>query len=331
MPDATPPIKDCNNIDLATLPMGHHQCWIPLVQNGIGNWTKVPATIFKSRIPGPTLLITAGIHGDELNSVVTAQRIAREWQGKVTSGCVVILPLLNPNGMLRHSRHFHTADGDLAPYNLNRGFPGNAEGTLPERYCAALWKLIQGIKADYCLDLHTQTKGMAYPLFIYADKSIPECASIATLIQADMLLDDLGQIGVFETEMNRAGIPTLTLEIGAGKRHQPHLVTRAVEGISRVAAHLGLMHQTTSSPLIPAQSGNAVTDVRAVKGGFALGRVEIGDNISAGQILFEQFDSFGNLIETYCAPIAGIVASIAEDPMREPGGLLVRILHSDTN
>ncbi len=314
------------SIALADLSMGHHQFWYQVSQNGIGQNETVPVTIFKGRLPGPTLLVTAGIHGDELNSILVAQQLTRNWLGKVHMGAIVVMPMLNPNGILHHSRHYHPSDPDTPPTNLNLHFPGRADGHVAERYCASLWRFIESLSPDYCLDLHTHSKGMAYPLFIYVDAKVPEALSMARLIQPDMILNDNGGKGVLETMLNAQQVPSITVEVGAGKRHQPELVERAVNGIMSVAKHLCITTQSPYIEKVAIQEGDTFTDIRAVYGGMVEARVALGQRVAKGDLVCEQFNCFGQLQHAYVAPTAGIIASVLEDPMREPGTLLVRIL-----
>lgn len=79
-------------------------------------------------------MITAGVHGDEQNGIMTAMKVAQRLVEQDIAGCVTIVPTINVSGILNHSRNFFPVDPDASPSNLNRFFPGNVEGNEVERY-----------------------------------------------------------------------------------------------------------------------------------------------------------------------------------------------------
>ncbi|GAA5191881.1 succinylglutamate desuccinylase/aspartoacylase family protein [Ferrimonas gelatinilytica] len=314
-------------LELDALPAGRHPCRFAPLPMASGQSWQIPLLILKGGQPGPRLWVVAGTHGDELNGIVAAQQLGREIDADALSGSLVILPGLNLPGIQGHTRDFLPADPDSSPANLNRLFPGRADGNSAERYVDAIWRhLLQG-NADRVLDLHTQTRGAAYPLYLFADCRIKEAIAMARTFGADALLNDPGDKGVLETELNRAGIPTITVEVGSGKRLQPALIQRTVEGLQRVMVSLKMLSpRPLPAPQTPVE-GNSTTTIRAECGGMALPQVALGQQVQAGALLAIQYDAFGAECRRYHAPKEGYVLSLNEDPLREPGSLLVRLLH----
>ncbi|MBO0181209.1 succinylglutamate desuccinylase/aspartoacylase family protein, partial [Vibrio parahaemolyticus] len=76
-------------------------------------------------------------------------------------------------------RDFYSADPDASPANLNRFFPGDQNGNEAQRYLYALWNDLLKPNADLAIDLHTQTSGAAYPLYVFADFRIEQSLEIA--------------------------------------------------------------------------------------------------------------------------------------------------------
>ena len=87
----------------------------------------VPVIIERSKKPGPTILITAGIHGDELNGVEIVRQIIAKGINKPKKGTVICIPVLNIFGFINMEREF--PDGR----DLNRVFPGTSNGSLASR------------------------------------------------------------------------------------------------------------------------------------------------------------------------------------------------------
>ncbi|TIU92189.1 MAG: peptidase M14, partial [Mesorhizobium sp.] len=98
---------------------------------------------------GPRLLITGGCHGNELEGPIVARRIIDWLPGAQTCGTVIILPELNPLAVQAWSRNT-PIDG----FNLNRVFPGRADGSVTERIADAVSRLLLPM-ADTVLDLHS--------------------------------------------------------------------------------------------------------------------------------------------------------------------------------
>lgn len=317
-----------SQLNVATLAAGCHHFWFQVPQNGIGQHTHLPVVVYRGEQAnaGPKVMITAGVHGDELNGVITAQKVIQQLAEQSVTGTVVIVPAINLTGMLQHTRDFIPSDPDASPINLNRIFPGNPAGDAAHRFVASVWiDLLEG-NADFAIDLHTQTRGAAYPLYVFADYRLEQAVKMARLMRPDFIFDDPGDDGVLETQWNQSGVPSITIEVGAGKTLQPELIDRSVEGIFNILKAEGLIAGAISEPQVECYEGKDVVSIRATVGGFGLPQVAIGDKVEQGQLVALQYDSFGAEIQRYYAPINGHVLSVNQDPMREPGTLLVRLI-----
>ncbi|MGF1726871.1 succinylglutamate desuccinylase/aspartoacylase family protein [Photobacterium nomapromontoriensis] len=315
-----------SQLNVATLAAGCHHFWFQVPQNGIGQHTHLPVVVYHGEETGPKVMITAGVHGDELNGVITAQKVIQRLAEQCVQGTVVIVPGINVSGMLQHTRDFMPSDPDASPTNLNRIFPGNSAGDSANRFVASVWSdLLEG-NADFAIDLHTQTRGAAYPLYVFADYRLEQAVKMARLMQPDVIFDDPGDDGVLETQWNQTGVPSITVEVGAGKLLQPDLINRSVEGIFNILKAEGLIAGVICESNVDCYEGKEVISIRAVVGGFGLPQVVIGDKVEQGQLVAVQYDSFGGEIQRYHAPINGYVLSVNQDPMRESGTLLVRLI-----
>ncbi|MER8887279.1 succinylglutamate desuccinylase/aspartoacylase family protein [Mesorhizobium sp. M0816] len=102
-----------------------------------------------NRGEGPRLLITGGNHGNELEGPIVARRLI-EWLPEVqTCGRILIVPVLNPPAVRAWSRNT-PVDG----LNLNRMFPGRADGSVSERIADAVCRVLVP-EADTVFDLHS--------------------------------------------------------------------------------------------------------------------------------------------------------------------------------
>ncbi|MGF1852715.1 succinylglutamate desuccinylase/aspartoacylase family protein [Vibrio satsumensis] len=321
------------SLNVEDLPVGEHQFWFQVTSDGLGQPKNMPVSVFKGSQDGPKLMITAGIHGDELNGVLAAQQIIRDLVGKTLKGSVTIVPTVNLSGLLNHSRDFVSSDPGSCPANLNRLFPGDAHGLAAERFVASLWDRLLKLNATFAVDLHTQTRGAVYPLYVFADYRIEQCLEMARLMQPDCVLNDPGDPGILETVWNRSGIPSITVEVGMGKLTQPEMIQRAVDGVLNMLSYYEMLEVEGKDPLGTSQlpsmdwiEGNNVVSIRADIGGFVLPQVELLQSVEQDDLLAIQYDAFGNECRRYHAPSAGCVLSYNVDALREPGALVCRLL-----
>ncbi|RJX67179.1 deacylase [Vibrio sinensis] len=313
------------SLDVSDLAAGEHKFWFRIATNALSQWQHLPVLVFKGEKPGKRVMITAGVHGDEYNGVLAAQQTARELIGKELAGIVTIVPTVNLTGMLHHSRDFFSADPDCSPANLNRFFPGDANGNEGQRYLHALWHNLLQPNADFAIDLHTQTSGTVYPLYVFADFRLEAALHMARLTNPDAILNDPGDAGVLETVWNTNGIPSITIEVGMGRYTEQTLIDRTVAGIMNILKHHDVL-EGTESPITPCIEGQDVVSIRAEIGGFVLPQVAMMETVEEGDLLAIQYDSFGSEIHRYIAPTNGTVLSHNIESIRAPGSLVVRLI-----
>ncbi len=314
-------------LDVKDLSAGFHQFWFQAGTNALAQNQLLPVTVLKGEQDGPRIMVTAGVHGDELNGVLSAHELIRSLESKSIKGTVTVVSMINLSGMLNHSRDFFTSDPDASPVNLNRIFPGNSNGDAANRFVDTVWTKLLKPNADCAIDLHTQTSGAVYPLYVFADFRIPQSLAMARSMNADCILDDPGDAGVLETTWNHSHIPSITVEVGMGKVTQPELIARTLEGMENILKAMGVIVGEPKPSSTPCVEGREVTSIRANQGGFVLSQVSLLESVAEGDVIAKQYDAFGQLIETYAAPRGGVVLSFNVDSMREAGALVVRLIH----
>lgn len=307
---------------------GLHRLKFKAGSSNTGEAIWVPLLVAKGEKPGPKLLLTSAVHGDELNGISVIHGLVQSLDLSALRGTIIVVPGVNQPGLNANNRHFVGADqgGNMA--DLNRLFPGRLEdGNAAERYVGQLWHHVFKNNADYAIDLHTQTRGSDYPLFVFADFRNPVSRQMAFDLSPDLIKNDPGQSGTLETTLMKAGIPSVTLEVGGPKRWQPDLVERSVSGLLNVMKGLDMLPgdkaDSAVDPFVGATSVNVYTDV----GGFAYVHVALKERVSKGQKIATMVDAYGQELARYYSPHDGVVLSVATDPLKEPGTMLVRILH----
>jgi predicted deacylase len=313
-------------LEVDALDAGEHKFWFAVATDAIGHPQTLPVRVFKGKKPGKKMVITAGIHGDEQNGILSAQKLARELVGNVVAGCVTIVPTVNLSGIARHSRDFHSAAPDSSSTNLNRVFPGVKEGDDAHRYAYSLWENLLKPNAELAIDLHSQTAGSAYPLYAFADYRIKQAIEMARWVNPDVILNDPGDPGILETAYNRAGIASITIEVGVGRYTDLTMVDRAVEGLLNILRGHQMIEGSVKPQTQPCVEGETITSIRAKQGGFVLCHVDLLEAIAQGQHVATQYNSFGDVIDEYYSPVSGVVISHNVESVRAPGSLVVRLI-----
>ncbi len=305
-----------------------HKFFFPAGDTSVGQHWYVPVMVAKGAEDGPGLLLNAAIHGDELNGIAVIQRLFSELDPQAMRGSVIALPGLNTSGMLRDSRYYHASMDGGTTENLNRLMPGDPDSSNPgKRYTGNLWTQIYEGNVDAAIDMHTQSRGTDYPLYVFADFRNPKIKRLAEALQPDMIKIDTGLEGTVEDAFNKAGIPAVTYEIGGPKAYEWEHIDHAMRGIRNVMVDMGMLDGEIEDLGNETFIGNEFVTLGATVGGFAEILVELKQPVTEGQRVALQRDAFGEIVAEYHAPLDGRVLSIATDPLREPGATVVRFLH----
>lgn len=315
------------SLDLDIIGTGLHRFKFRAGSTNTGQPIWVPVIVAKGAASGPKLLLTAAVHGDELNGVAVIHSLLGSINTNTLKGLIVAIPGLNQPGMIANSRYFVGASSGGFKTDLNRIFPGRTDGDgIAERYIGRLWGYILSSDYDLAVDLHTQTIGTQYPLFVFADFRNKLAQQMAFDLMPDMIKNDAGQKGTLETSLLNRGIPTVTLEVGGPKKWQPELIGRAVAGLRNLMVSAEMIDGEKVVSAVPPYVGAVSTNIYTDVGGFAYLKVDLKEPVVKDQVVAVMLDAYGKEIATYTAPHDGIVLSIATDPLREPGAMLVRIL-----
>ncbi len=317
-------------LDLQTLARGQiHKFWFKAVDTNTGQSWNVPVIVNRGVQDGTRVLLNSGTHGDELNGIRVAQRIALTVNPATLKGTIIAIPGLNTSGLLHGNRNFILSRDGGYMSDLNRLMPGTAnEGDLANRFVGRVWDQLWKGNVDYVIDLHAQSRGTSYPMFVYVDPRSEGARWMAETLAPDVIKYDTGEKGSAETEFVRQGIPAVTFEIGRPGIWQTDLIERGYQGVYRVLAGL----QMITAPTSPASSsakpflGNQFTTLRAKVGGYAELYVSLLEDVKTGQLLARQINAFGDTVAEYKAPHDGRVLSLGDDPVREPGATIVRII-----
>ena len=272
----------------------------------------VPVLVVNGTKPGPTLCLTAAIHGDELNGIEIVRRVVHEINPDKLTGAVIGVPIVNLQGFQRANRYLPDRR------DLNRYFPGRIKGSYASRIAHSFFSEII-THCDYLVDLHTGSLSRTNLPQIRANLMIPEVAALAEKMGSIVVLQSKGAPGTLRRAATEAGIPAVTLEAGAPNNLQKDAVESGVKSVLSAMDSLGL---TAPKPFWKRSEEPVFyqsTWIRARKGGILFSKVELGDTVKKGSVLGLLSDPVSNKTTRIVAPIEGRVIGMALNQVMYPG------------
>ncbi len=191
---------------------------------------ELPVTVVNGEQAGPTVCLTAAVHGDELNGVKIVQEVAAEYEPSDLHGTLVCLHVLNVPGFLAQQRYIPIYDEDF-----NRSFSGNSRSTPTNRLANTIYEEFIS-KCDLGLDFHTSTRNRTTMYHVRADMCDPAVERIARAFGISIILDGEGAQGTLRNVACRDGIPTVTVEMRRAHRFQTAHLDRALHCVASVLA-----------------------------------------------------------------------------------------------
>ena len=312
--------------DLATGSVQRY--WFRAGTNQLGQPWLVPVVVVKGAQPGPRLMITAGIHGDELNGIAVLHRLAAGIDPAKLAGTLTLVPGLNPPGLLQSTRQW-TPDWSRSAPNLNRELPGKEGGNGIADYAGRLWSRLIRPNADSAVDLHTQSRGTAYMMYAFA--STPRTRRMAELVAPDIIKMDKGDKGTVENTLTDDGVPAITLELGRPEMFDDIMIARAESGLINLMRELKMLPGKVNPAPANLFVANDIVAARATRPGWARLLLPLGSAVKKDQPIAEVRDAFGMVLETVMAPNAGRINMITTDPRVAQGDTIARIVWWSTD
>ena len=275
--------------------------WLPVINSKLC----LPVTMISGKQEGPTVLITAGVHGAEYIGIQTAMELSGELEPEELSGNVIFLLMANPDACYDFARFIVPEDGN----NLNQMFPGNAMGTLSEKIAWTMTVQLQS-QADYYLDLHAgDTSEEAMPFVYYNGACIGDISEaseeLASAANMSLRVKSTATTGAYSSACMR-GLPAILMERGGGGRFSRQQVEAYKQDIRNILIRTKLLegkeiHDTEQKSVTRANY------VEAVQDGFWYPSFAAGDSFLKGDMVGEVRDVWGQVLQTYIAEFDGIV------------------------
>ena len=281
---------------------------------------QVPVIIERSKKPGPTILFTAGIHGDEVNGVEIVRQIIAKGINKPKKGTVICLPVINIFGFLHMDREF--PDGR----DLNRVFPGTKTGSLASQVA---YKLMNEIvpQVDLIIDYHTGGADRFNAPQVRIIKNEPVLDELAGIFGAPFVLYSKNLNKSFRNACYKRGVPILLFEGGKSFHFDSRVTNTGVNGAKRILDHLGMLHSRFRVS-IPKKSCVFISEsrwIRARYSGMFKASIPVNTKVKKGDVLGHITDPFGKFNHFVKANNSGYIFNVNESPIVYKGDALFHI------
>lgn len=286
---------------------------------------EIPIIVERATEPGPIVLLTGGIHGDEINGVEIVRNIISKRINKPKIGAIICIPILNIFGFLNGKREF--PDGR----DLNRSFPGIKNGSLASRVAYKFSKEVLP-HVDYCIDFHAGGAQRFNAPQIRVKPGDERLLNLAKAFNAPFIIYSKNIKKSYRSTANKLGTPMLLFEGGKTNEGNKYIVMEGVKGTKRFLNHLGMLSDTFM--VTPADEDAIIIGstkwMRAAKSGLLHLKIDCGKYVEKGEFIATITDPFGKMRHKVLAPHSGYVINTNQSPIVYKGDAIFHISNDKT-
>ncbi len=276
--------------------------------------------IRRGRKPGHTLLLTAGIHGDELIGVEILRRLLQSKVLRGLRGSLIVVPVVCMPAFVNRSRYLPDRR------DLNRLFPGSAEGSLGSRLAHTFVHEVVS-QCSHSIDFHGGSVGRPNLPQIRVSPGDTVGVDLAHAFKPPVVIETGLREGSLRHYLRSISIPSLLFEGGEALRISHDSVRYGLRGIYGVMRHLGMLPklQNPAEPAAKTVFSKATTWVRAPQGGLVVPLTELGKAITPGSKLGLIANPFGTHETVIHSEYEGVVVGITREGHADEGDALFHI------
>jgi len=279
----------------------------------------VPVIVERAKEDGPTVLLMAGLHGDEINGIEIIRRFIRKGFHKPQIGTIICLPVFNIFGFLNVKREL--PDGR----DLNRSFPGSESGSLAAQFAFHFMKEIAP-HVDYVIDFHTgSAQRNNYPQIrcVMEDEKSME---LARIFNPPFILNSSYISKTIRESINKMDKKMLLFEGGKTNSIEELVVEEGLNGVKRLLSHLGMRSfkidiSKDRNPVLLEES----KWMRSPNSGMFQAMVNNGASVTKGDVIGIVTDPYGKIERKVKASTSGYIICLNESPVVYKGDAIFHI------
>jgi predicted deacylase len=291
---------------------------IPIAKLPTHTLIDLPIFIRSSQQEGPVVLISGGVHGDEINGIATAKKLLETFDQELDllRGAVIVIPVVNIYGFLSNSRTF--PDGR----DLNRSFPGSKKGSLASRIAHILSDEVLP-HIDFGIDFHTGGRMISNHPQIRVDFKDKIGVELAKAFGTHYVVHSKHIDKSFRKTAYKNKKHLLVYEGGESMRLDQYSIEEAITGTKRLLHHLEMIHspQILQTTLVLKES----TWIRAKASGIFSCVAQLGDFVRKGEVLASISDPYGQVVVPIKATTTGHLIGVNNNPVVNVGDALLHV------
>ncbi|MBD3800551.1 MAG: succinylglutamate desuccinylase/aspartoacylase family protein [Campylobacterales bacterium] len=279
----------------------------------------MPVKVVRGKRKGPTLFVSATVHGDELNGIEIIRRLLQLPQLAKLRGTLIAVPVVNPYGLIQHSRYLPDRR------DLNRSFPGMQKGSLASRVAKIFMDEIVE-KADAGIDLHTGAVHRSNFPQVRANLDDDKTLAMAEAFRAPVLMHSALRDGSLREAAVEKGVPILLYEGGEALRYDEFSIRTGLKGIVHVMRHLRMLPKSTYMPkTLPTVTVSSSKWLRSPQSGLMRSFKGPGSFVKTGDLLAQIDVPLQQEVIEVHAEFDGIVIGRLETPLVYEGDAIFHI------
>lgn len=277
-------------------------------------------SVVHGKMPGPVLLLTGCLHGDEYNGAEIVRRILRLPRLSSMAGTLMAIPIVNRPAFVTRSRYMPDRR------DLNRLFPGSPNGSLGSRLAYVLSETILP-RADYVIDLHTGAVNRPNLPQVRVTEGDAVSLELAKAFAPPVTLSGKTRESSFRATCRAQGKPILLYESGEALRLDTPSIRFGVQGILAVMRHLGMFPKRKTEARQPQATVVSKKSFweRAPAGGIFTPLVPLGKAVEEGSQLGFVADPHGSRETPVISSRAGLVIGRTNEAVADQGDGLFHI------
>ncbi|GGA69713.1 deacylase [Neiella marina] len=301
------------------LPGERKQLKLPVARLYTDTQMSIPVHVTRARKDGPTVFVSAAVHGDELNGIEIIRRLIAH-DVKLTKGTLILVPMVNVYGVLNQSRYMPDRR------DLNRCFPGSTKGSLAGRLAHTfLNEIVQ--HCDYGIDLHTGAIHRSNLPQVRADLDDEQTRALAESFGVPVLLNANLRDGSLREAAVQRGTRILLYEAGQALRFDELSIQNGFKGTLNVLSALGMIRKRRAKRRIEPFVANRSDWMRATASGFVQEFVTLGSLVEKNEVLASINSPLGDVIDQVRSSRSGIVIGKQNIPLVQEGDAMYHIAY----
>lgn len=275
--------------------------------------------VVHGRREGPTIFVSAAVHGDEIIGVEICRRLLRAPQLEALRGTLLIVPIVNSFGFLNHSRYLPDRR------DLNRSFPGQDNGSLASRLASIFMREVIE-RCDFGIDLHSAAIHRTNLPQVRFSSENRETIKLASAFGAPLVMRAKLREGSMRQAAKNKGVDVLLFEAGEALRIDELSARAGLSGILRVMHAMAMIPaKGVAKPSTKSVSASSSSWQRAPAGGILRTFKTVGETTATGELLGAISDPFGEMEFEVIADTGGIIIGRTNMPVVNEGDALFHI------